>query len=77
MLRRIQYHYGTGDPLKDPKLKSCPFCGGKATIGEYCRKNEYSEYDVGCENEDCHIQPLMNGSCDTKEEATERWNKRC
>ena len=50
----------------EPKLKPCPFCGGKAKKTEIGRS-----WDIECE--DCQSSTRM---CSTPEEATEAWNRR-
>ena len=46
------------------ELKPCPFCGGKAVIFKYF-------WSVRCE--DCLVETSI---FETKEEATEAWNRR-
>ena len=53
------------------KLKPCPFCGGEAKL--YSRAIDWllSEHLVRCKK--CHCETDVY---DTKEEATEAWNRR-
>lgn len=54
------------------KLKTCPFCGGKAIL----KKNRYSDgYYVTCLSHNCS---MIIATCqrETKEEAIEAWNRR-
>ena len=55
------------------ELKSCPFCGGKATTG----KIEYNAtYYVRCSNTKiCSVLPFTLGF-DEIEDAINAWNKR-
>lgn len=53
---------------KEPEMKPCPFCGGKAEV----------VHGFGFDNivqcEDCFTETRI---CETPEEAIEVWNKRC
>ena len=62
---------GVQDRDAGEKLKSCPFCGGEAKL--YSRAIDWllSEHLVRCKK--CHC---ITDTYDTKEEATEAWNKR-
>lgn len=63
------------------KLKPCPFCGGKATVGV----DDFNKYMVKC---DCGVMmgvslecgtELINGwtaTFDSIEKAIENWNRR-
>jgi hypothetical protein len=52
------------------KLKTCPFCGGRAELS-YCE----DEYWVTCLGEDCEICP-QTACHHTAEKAVAAWNKR-
>lgn len=53
-------------------LKSCPFCGSKATVNY----NDYSKvYFAGCCSPYCKICP-QTLPYETKEEAVNAWNRR-
>lgn len=54
------------EPKFEPKLKPCPFCGGKATKEQIGRA-----WDIECE--DCQSSTRMYP---TPEEAEEAWNRR-
>lgn len=54
------------EPKYKPKLKPCPFCGGKA-------KKEEIGRSWGIECEDCQSSTRL---CPTPEEAEEVWNRR-
>ena len=56
------------------ELKSCPFCGGKATL-EKCVSNRFKgEYFVQCDNDSCDINPTTQPY--PKHEAISMWNRR-
>ena len=55
--------------MKD--IKPCPFCGGKAFLGQYQTNFFATLYAVRCE--DCNS---VGKSCKTEEEAAEAWNRR-
>ena len=59
--------------MSEIKLKSCPFCGGKAEI----HRTSGDEYYVDCslENGFCHAIP-RTWDYSTPEEAVEAWNRR-
>ncbi len=43
------------------KLKSCPFCGGKATEDEtYISQTGFMVHYVGCYSQRCRINPCAN-----------------
>ena len=56
------------------KLKPCPFCGEKAEL--YGKCGRWKNYNVGCCNGKCFMQPRTDFYGDNKEEAIEAWNKR-
>lgn len=57
--------------MTDEKLKSCPFCGGKARV-----RSHTTGFSCGCDNDsDCLIQPEA-GDCQTREAAIRYWNTR-
>lgn len=62
---------------KEPKLKMCPFCGGKAKVRSEDRKKgkAYWAYCAEPIETGCDVRPV---TCkfDTKEEAIEAWNRR-
>lgn len=62
---------------KEPKLKTCPFCGGKAKVRSEDRKKgkAYWAYCAEPIETGCDVRPV---TCkfDTKEEAIEAWNRR-
>ena len=55
--------------------KGCPFCGDAPpmctsySMGEGARR-----FLVGCENDDCAVQPQVSG--ETMKQAWDRWNTR-
>lgn len=53
------------------KLKPCPFCGGKADFATWIFEGGKKEYSVMCDDCDADVY-----SCETKEEAAEKWNRR-
>lgn len=53
--------------MKQPKLKRCPFCGGKANL--YNIPSHW--WQVQCTN--CAIMTMMRGNA---EECVEDWNRR-
>jgi hypothetical protein len=57
------------------KLKSCPFCGGKAEIKPWYEINWFC---VGCRNVECHGEIMPGGGFgyESKEIAAEAWNRR-
>lgn len=57
---------------RSEKLKSCPFCGGKAEIIIF--SDECGTVTVGCTNEECDI--TMGKAFFTDEEAIQHWNRR-
>ena len=54
-------------------LKPCPFCATEPNV-EPWHGGPSSKRRVGCENEDCDVQPSVCG--DTYEIAARRWNTR-
>ena len=52
-------------PERKPKLKRCPFCGGRAVAGRY---------ETGCVNELCAAMPLVIGRPTVF--TLMRWNQR-
>lgn len=52
------------------ELKSCPFCGGEASLRSFPR---ISKYKVRCDNRKCGGGTKRQ---DSEEAAVERWNKR-
>ena len=59
------------------KLKSCPFCGGKAKYQYFAwaQKDEDKKgSNIACENESCEILPSVWGTSRAK--ATKVWNTR-
>ncbi|MBQ9613247.1 MAG: Lar family restriction alleviation protein [Lachnospiraceae bacterium] len=59
------------------KLKSCPFCGGKAELFKHRSfgQPDYGSYSVACGTYDC-IMSDGGSSYATKHEAIEAWNRR-
>lgn len=55
------------------ELKSCPFCGGKATYWRWHSPVE-NAHAIGCENEGCPFEPWH--PWETYEEALKAWNTR-
>lgn len=56
------------------ELKRCPFCGGYAHLDD---PSETGDYGVSCENCGAFVMfGKEEGECQTKEEATEAWNRR-
>ena len=64
-----------GGSVRKPSLKSCPFCGGAASLFSFEQPDGSITYEVDCENEACEV-----GACtamhDTPEEAAAVWNRR-
>ena len=60
-----------------PKLKSCPFCGGKAKFSEVGINGfpKYNKFSVRCENENCAIQPSTK-YFNNVTKAINSWNRR-
>ncbi|MEA5085084.1 MAG: Lar family restriction alleviation protein [Lachnospiraceae bacterium] len=56
------------------ELKSCPFCGGKASENLLTEITKYDLYTVSCENNNCGVHPHTVGL--TYEEAVTKWNNR-
>lgn len=54
------------------ELKSCPFCGGEATLVEDIYNDQLYNYVI-CSNDDCNAN---TGRCDTQDEAIAKWNNR-
>ena len=63
----------------DPKLKPCPFCGGKAERKETEKYiglgRSIPQYYIKCGNERCGLY-VATCNRDTEEEAVEIWNGR-
>ena len=61
--------------MKEPSLKPCPFCGGKASLFSVELTDGSIVYEVDCENKACEVS-----SCtmlhDTREAAAAVWNTR-
>ena len=60
------------------KLKPCPFCGGKAYIGQ-TKKSLSHQYSVSCGNSRCIAHRLGNPFVMhylSETEAIEAWNRR-
>ena len=60
------------------ELKPCPFCGGKAYIGQ-TKKTLKKQYCVSCENLRCIASLLRNPFVThflSMSEAIEAWNRR-
>lgn len=56
------------------KLKSCPFCGGRAFM--QCTKERIGDsYRAYCGDEDCPIEPRTHWYF-KREQAVEAWNRR-
>lgn len=57
------------------KIKSCPFCGGRADVGYAI--NDYNRWGVCCSNCGCTVEvETWKGVEDTKENAIKAWNRR-
>ena len=54
------------------ELKPCPFCGGEAIT----LKNTFRQYGVGCNDNDCEVEPGIAPIFDYESEAIEAWNRR-
>jgi hypothetical protein len=52
------------------KLKSCPFCGGEATVQYYRARN----WGAGCKNGNCLVQPEVWGR--SRDRLIAAWNTR-
>ncbi|HWU55554.1 MAG TPA: hypothetical protein VN175_08635, partial [Rhizomicrobium sp.] len=57
------------DPPPDIPL-ACPFCGSDPPLAA----QRHGRFLVGCESDDCHVNPQVSGQC--LSEAWARWNKR-
>lgn len=54
--------------------KSCPFCGGKASV-MISRLFARTVYKVSCENDNCEVN-ACTWNYSTREEAIKVWNQR-
>lgn len=65
--------------MNENELKPCPFCGGKAKQIETYKYvglgKSIPQYYIRCDNSDCNLY-VATCNRDTKEEATEEWNRR-
>lgn len=64
--------------MKQNELKPCPFCGGRAAIGQ-TKKSLKLQYCVGCDNTRCIANRLRNPFILhylSPYEALEAWNRR-
>lgn len=62
--------------MKD-KLKSCPFCGGKAQIVEEHSGLGCTTYHIQCQNKiECPLHYARTKRFYKKSEAVEAWNRR-
>lgn len=72
-----------------PKLKSCPFCGGKAKFVDYGQKDDFEALNIECVPDfeawniqcvQCGILAVIPGEdaewITTKDEAAKAWNRR-
>lgn len=50
----------------------CPFCGDVPISTE--REPPYTHYIVGCDNDDCAVEPKVSGM--TQDGAWAKWDKR-
>lgn len=85
-IQAIQIGGNRGKRKPSPKLKPCPFCGGKATfVIKKPKPNDPVEnllfpdgcFRVACRNAGCwNSGPLPNNWYGVKEEAAEVWNRR-
>lgn len=60
------------------KLKPCPFCGGRAYIGQ-TKKSLHLQYSASCSNPHCIAHKLSNPFVTkylTEYEAINAWNRR-
>ena len=59
------------------KLKTCPYCGGKAEIFQHDTIGcpDFGMYSVACESYDCFASD-GGASYPTEHDATEAWNRR-
>lgn len=56
------------------EMKSCPFCGGKATL---LHKDGTDYWAVGCTNiQSCPIAPIPFIKCPSEKAAIDAWNTR-
>lgn len=61
--------------LKEEGCKPCPFCGEDPPLcAQKFGPSEYTQYMVGCENDDCAANPQVSGK--TVSEAWAKWNGR-
>jgi len=58
------------------ELKSCPFCGKKATLVGFKGTIGEKRWYVHCENSDCKMGNVETCYCDNKKDAIDAWNKR-
>lgn len=57
--------------MQQDSLKSCPFCGGKATVTDFIdMQEEKLAYRVEC---DCGV---IGSPAENEQEAIEAWNRR-
>ena len=59
--------------MNEPKLKPCPFCGGKAKVTNW--ELHTTHYYVCCATLGCREAGLVY-SYDSREDAIEKWNRR-
>ena len=59
---------GAETPSRPPL--ACPFCGSDPPLATQL----HGRFLVGCENDDCHVNPQVSGQ--SLGEAWARWNRR-
>ena len=67
--------------MKNPELKSCPFCGADGFAGRHTFPSAYAkfykikEFIVKCSNDDCLMFPSTGRILDL-EKGIKAWNRR-
>ena len=57
-------------PVRDKRLKPCPFCGEQPVI------ENHGQYSVVCDSEKCTVAPMTADGYRTKLAAIKAWNTR-
>jgi len=60
---------GENTTLQTPKLKTCPFCGGDASL-----EKKDGMFTIGCLDESCLGFPTV--TFQTRKDAIDGWNRR-
>lgn len=61
--------------MNNNKLKPCPFCGGKVHFEDISTPEE-TYFMIQCDNKQCSAAVCFGDLSETKEQATESWNRR-